>query len=106
MLVNRNVPDEIKEKYRKGVMRTFSPAGILEMDDGENWENCTSTNAGVVTRSQKLHYGLGLNSAIEHDELKGELHLRKYNDANQRAFYRRWLELMCDDRQAVIGGQG
>ncbi len=98
VLVNKNCPEHIKEKYRKGVMRTFSPAGILEMDDGENWENCTSTNAGVVTRRQKLHYGLGLTSRIEHEELKGEIHLRKYNDANQRAFYRQWLKLMCDER--------
>ena len=75
-------------------MRTFSPSGTLEMDDGENWEHATQINTGVVTRRQKLHYGLGLTSKIEHDDLKGEIHLRKYNDANQRAFYRRWLELM------------
>ncbi|CAG9263000.1 aromatic ring-hydroxylating oxygenase subunit alpha [Paraburkholderia caribensis] len=94
-LVNRNAPDSVKEKYRRGVARTFSPSGLFEMDDGENWENCTQTNAGFVTRKQKLHYGLGMNSEIEHDELKGNVHLRKYNDANQRAFYRQWLELMC-----------
>jgi ethylbenzene dioxygenase alpha subunit len=75
-------------------MRTFSPSGVFEMDDGENWEHATQINVGVVTRRQKLHYGLGLNSKTEHPELKGEVHLRKYNDANQRAFYRRWLELM------------
>lgn len=94
VLVNKNIPFELKEKYRKGVMRTFSPSGTLEMDDGENWEHATQINTGVVTRRQKLHYGLGLTSKIEHDDLKGEIHLRKYNDANQRAFYRRWLELM------------
>lgn len=94
VLVNKNIPESLKEKYRRGVMRTFSPAGTLEMDDGENWEHATSVNAGVVTRKQKLHYGLGLTSRIEHPDLKGDVHLRKYNDANQRGFYRRWLELM------------
>ena len=54
-------------------------------------------NRGVVTRRQKLHYALGMDSRVEHEELKGTLHLRKYNDSNQRAFYRRWLELMCGD---------
>jgi len=98
VLVNKNCPEHIKELYRKGVMRTFSPTGVFEMDDGENWEHCTATAAGVVARRQKLHYGLGMNSQIEHDELKGEVHLRKYNDANQRAFYRQWLKLMCDER--------
>jgi ethylbenzene dioxygenase alpha subunit len=94
ILVNKSLSYELKEKYRKGVMRTFSPSGVFEMDDGENWEHATQINVGVVTRRQKLHYGLGLNSKTEHPELKGEVHLRKYNDANQRAFYRRWLELM------------
>lgn len=97
VLVNKNAPDSVKELYRKGVMRTFSPSGVLEMDDGENWENCTSVNRGFVTRQQKLHYGLGMNSATEHEELKGTLHKRKYNDANQRLFYKRWLELMTKD---------
>ncbi|MBV1903835.1 MAG: Rieske 2Fe-2S domain-containing protein [Marinosulfonomonas sp.] len=102
VLVNKNMPFELKEKYRKGVMRTFSPSGTLEMDDGENWEHSTTVNAGTVTRRQKLHYGLGLNSRIEHDELKGEIHKRKYNDANQRAFYRRWLELMSTPTSGEI----
>jgi ethylbenzene dioxygenase alpha subunit len=97
VLVNKSISEDLKEKYRKGVARTFSPSGVLEMDDGENWENATTANSGVVTRRQPLHYGLGLDSKAEHEELKGELHLRKYNDANQRAFYRRWLELMTTD---------
>jgi ethylbenzene dioxygenase subunit alpha len=100
VLTNRNMPDALKEKYRKGVMRTFSPSGTLEMDDGENWENCTRSNAGVVTRRQKLHYALGLDSRIEDPDLKGTIHLRKYNDANQRAFYGRWLELMMTEGAA------
>jgi ethylbenzene dioxygenase alpha subunit len=97
VLVNKSAPDALKDKYRKGVMRTFSPSGTLEMDDGDNWENATATNQGVVTRRQKLHYSLGMDSRVEHDELKGNLHLRKYNDSNQRAFYGRWLELMCKE---------
>jgi ethylbenzene dioxygenase subunit alpha len=99
VLVNKAIPFELKEKYRKGVMRTFSPSGVLEMDDGENWENATLANAGVVTRRQQLHYGLGLTSKIEHDEFKGNLHIRKYNDSNQRAFYGHWLKLMTDEAQ-------
>jgi ethylbenzene dioxygenase alpha subunit len=93
-LVNRDAPDEIKDGFRRGVMRSFSPSGVLEMDDGENWEHATGANAGVVTRRQKLHYGLGLGSAVEHDELPGHVFRGQMNDANQRAFYGRWLDLM------------
>jgi ethylbenzene dioxygenase alpha subunit len=104
VLVNKNAPQSIKDQYRRGVMRTFSPSGTLEMDDGENWENATSTAAGVITRRQKLHYGLGLNSKVEHDELPGSLHLRKANDSNQRAFYSRWLDLVTAEDWASVPG--
>lgn len=97
VLVNKSAPEALKEMYMKGVMRSFSPSGVLEMDDGDNWENATATNLGVVTRQQKLHYGLGMDSKVEHDELKGNVHIRKYNDSNQLAFYAKWLELMCNE---------
>jgi ethylbenzene dioxygenase alpha subunit len=94
VLVNASMSEDLKARYRRGVMRTFSPSGTLEMDDGENWEHATQINRGVVTRRQKLHYGQGLGTAIDHDELKGNVHRNQLNDANQRAFYKRWLDLM------------
>lgn len=94
VLVNRSAPDEVKEAYRKGAMMTFSPTGVFEMDDGENWEYCTRTNQGVVTRRQRLHYRLGLGSRIEHPELPGNVFRSQINDANQRAFYQRWVQLL------------
>lgn len=100
-MVNKSAPPEVKEAYRKGVMMTFSPSGVFECDDGENWENATHSNAGVVTRRQPLNYGLGLNSSVEHGELKGNIHKRAINDANQRAFYARWLELMTTGGEAA-----
>jgi ethylbenzene dioxygenase alpha subunit len=94
VLVNRNAPEEIKEAYRKGVMMTFAPAGVFEMDDGENWEYATRANDGVVTRRQRLYYGLGQGTETTHPELPGNLHRGQINDANQRAFLGRWSQLM------------
>lgn len=94
VLVNKSAPDEVKEAYRRGAMMTFSPSGVFEMDDGENWEYSTRTNEGVVTRRQPLHYALGLDSRIDHPELPGNVFRSQINDANQRAFYARWAELM------------
>lgn len=102
VLVNRDIATELKEKWRRGVMRTFSPSGILEMDDGENWEHATRINAGVVTRRQKLHYRLGMDTRIEHPELPGNVYRCQVNDANQRAFYERWLDLMRAQRWADV----
>jgi ethylbenzene dioxygenase alpha subunit len=94
VLVNRDAPDDIKDAWRKGAMMTFSPAGVFEMDDGENWELATRSGQGVVTRRQRLYYGLGLDTAITHPELPGNVHRGQINDANQRAFYDRWAALL------------
>jgi ethylbenzene dioxygenase alpha subunit len=96
-LVNKSAPDHIKEAYRKGVMMTFSPGGVFEMDDGENWEYSTRANRGFVTRHQPLHYGLGLGSEDHTRDLPGHIHRGSLNDANQRMFYARWAEFMRYD---------
>jgi len=96
-IVNKNMPDHIKQMVNKGTMLTFSPGGTLEMDDGENWEGNTQTNKGTITRQGKLHYGCGSTSRIDHPEIPGIVHQGQYNDANQLAFYQRWADLMNAD---------
>lgn len=93
-LVNKSAPQDIKERWRKGAMLTFSPSGIFEMDDGENFEFSTRTNAGFLTRQQNLYMGLGLGTRLQDTELPCNVYRNQVNEANQRAFYRRWLDLM------------
>ncbi len=93
-LVSKSMPEDIKDRFRRGTMRTFSPGGILEMDDGENWEHSTQANAGHVTRQQRLCYGLAPKPAEGSGDLPGIVHRGQISDANQRAFYRRWAEMM------------
>lgn len=101
-LVNKNAPDHIKELYRKGVMMTFSPGGVFEMDDGENWEYSTRVNQGFVTRQQPLHYALGMETTDFERDLPGHIHKGSLNDANQRLFYTRWAEFMEHDNWADL----
>lgn len=93
-LVPKEASDEIKELWRVGVMRTFSPSGILEMDDGENWEHATSANRGYVTRQQKLCYGMDPTDQDRSGELPGVVHKGQLQDANQRLFFKRYAEFM------------
>jgi ethylbenzene dioxygenase alpha subunit len=93
-LVPKNMPAEMKDRFRRGSMRTFSPGGILEMDDGENWEHATMANAGHVTRQQKLCYGMALGAGETRDDLPGAVRRGQLSDGNQRGFYRRWMEMM------------
>ena len=97
-IVNKNMPDEVKQEINLGCMHTFNPAGVLEMDDGENWEGNTQVNKGYLTRKEKLHYGCGISREIEHEELPGIIYAGQFNDANQRHFYTRWADLMNADK--------
>jgi ethylbenzene dioxygenase alpha subunit len=93
-IVNRSAPQDIKDRWLKGTMMTFSPSGVFEMDDGENFEFSTRTNAGFVTRQQELYMGLGLGSQVEETGLPGNVYRNQVNEANHRAFYQRWADLM------------
>jgi ethylbenzene dioxygenase alpha subunit len=94
VIVNKEMAEEIKDDITKGVMCTFGPGGAFEMDDGENWENCTTVNRGVVTRQEKLHYGCGISRKIDHPDMPGTIYRGQYNDSNQRLFYQRWADMM------------
>jgi ethylbenzene dioxygenase alpha subunit len=94
-IVNRDMPDEVRNAVRDACMETFSPSGVFEMDDGENWENATRANEGVVTRRQRLHYGLRVGTSRRDDpDLPGNISRPMYSDVNQLAFYQRWLDFM------------
>ena len=94
-MVNKNMPDDIREIVQNACAMTFSPSGIFEMDDGENWENATLANEGVVTRKQHLHYGLRVGTSRRDDpELPGNISRPMYSDVNQLAFYQRWIDFL------------
>ena len=101
-LVPKNMPQEIKDRFRKGSMRTFSPSGILEMDDGENWEFSTQANAGWVTRNQRLCYAMAPEGEVEQDGLPGHVSAGQLSDANQRHFYKKWAQMMDAESWADI----
>jgi ethylbenzene dioxygenase alpha subunit len=101
-LVPKNMPDDIKDRFRRGSMRTFSPSGILEMDDGENWEHSTRANAGYVTRHQTLCYAMAPEGRMHDETLPGIVHSGQLSDANQRLFYKKWAELMDAEHWADV----
>ena len=94
VIVNKNAPQDVKDKWRRGAMMTFSPTGVFEMDDGENWEYCTKTSRGKVTRYQDLYVGLGMNTRLTDTDLPGNVFKGQLNEANARAYYQRWKDLL------------
>lgn len=92
--VPRDAPQEVKDGIRRGVQRTFSPAGAFETDDGENWTEIQQVLRGWKARHNTFNMQMGLG----HDErnvhgLPG-LSNDVYSEVAARGFYRRWADLV------------
>ena len=94
VVVDRDAPPEVKEAYRVAVSRTFSPAGVFEQDDGENWVELQSVLRGHQARQSKLHVGMGADN-VPRPEYPGALS-NIWSEAAGRNFYRTWARLMAD----------
>ena len=54
--VDKAAPPEVKEALRLAGIRGFSPSGTFEQDDMDNWQECTRTCRGVVSRRLCLEH--------------------------------------------------
>ena len=57
--VDKAAPPEVKEAIRLAGVRGFSPSGTFEQDDMDNWQECTRTCRGVVSRRYAVEYADG-----------------------------------------------
>ncbi|MDO0916767.1 aromatic ring-hydroxylating dioxygenase subunit alpha [Streptomyces sp. DT2A-34] len=92
-LVDKSMPDEVKDAQRLYNLRTFGPTGIFEQDDGENWSECQATAHGFMSGSITLNYQMGLGLQ-EQDGVHPGTTGRLYSDGAARGFYTRWRDLM------------
>lgn len=92
--VPKDAPDNVKASIRRGVQRTFSPAGSFETDDGENWTEIQQVLRGFKARQIKFNMQMGLG----HDERDAHglpgLSSDVISETAARGFYRRWSELV------------
>ena len=95
VFTDRAAPPEVKEDIRLVALRSFSPAGTLEQDDMDNWQECSRSSRGVVARRQMLNYQMGLGHDGYDETREGLTSESCFSDNNQRQFYRRWGEMMA-----------
>ena len=55
-----DLPKDFQDLLTMIQIRIFGPAGLLEQDDGENWDQSTRATAGVVARRYPLNFAMGL----------------------------------------------
>lgn len=96
-VLDKGLPEGIGDEWRKGVARTFSPAGIFEQDDSENWVDIQNQLRGFKARSTRLNVEMGLgNAQDDHPEFPGRVNYG-YAEEGARGFYRHWAEMMAGD---------
>lgn len=96
-IVDRDAPDEIKEAYRIGVLRTFSAGGILEQDDGENWAEIQRVLRGYKSRSTRFNVEMGKGHARrDHPDFPGTTNY-VYAEEAARGLYRHWARMLAAD---------
>ena len=98
VIVDKDAPTEVKRTLRQSAQRHFSPAGMFEQDDMDNWELSTKAAGGTVSRHYPLNYSMGLGHEKWEDDGVVSRQINAINDeSNQRAFYYGWSDFMSGD---------
>jgi phenylpropionate dioxygenase-like ring-hydroxylating dioxygenase large terminal subunit len=100
--VDKAAPPHVKEAFRLAGVRGFSPSGTFEQDDMDNWQECTSTCRGVVSRRYSLNTQMGLGHDRFNEDFKAWASDFRVSESNHRQFYGRWAQLMSADSWAKV----
>ena len=85
---------DAKRASKRASEFTFSPAGVLESDDGENWPEIQNVLRGWRARQNSMNFQMGLGYEEHHGWDMPGLTNDMYSESNARGFFRRWLDLM------------
>ena len=100
--VDKAAPPQVKEAVRLAGVRGFSPSGTFEQDDMDNWQECTRTCRGVVSRRLSLNTQMGLGHERYNADLQAWSSDYRFSESNHRQFYRRWAQLMTARNWAEV----
>ena len=95
-LLDKNLTEERRDAQRRVVNQIFGPAGMLEQDDGENWDQSTRGTMGTVSRRYPLNFAMnrGHGEVIEDEHGPGRIETH-VNEHAQLWTYRAWAEWMA-----------
>jgi 3-phenylpropionate/trans-cinnamate dioxygenase alpha subunit len=91
--VPKGLTHEEKEAFRINAIRTFSPGGLVEQDDGDNLAEIQKVLRGHMARKQVLNAQMGLGNAGYEAPYPGRTgHV--FAEEAARSFYKRWHDLV------------
>lgn len=101
------VPEEFTEAERRGRIaganHAFGPAGLLEQDDGENWDQSTRGTRGIVARRHPLNFQMNLGQGeVTRPENGPSFIDGPMNENAQMWTWRAWAEWMDAENWAAL----
>lgn len=96
-LVDADVSDEVKAQMYRSFQGAFGVAGMLEQDDGDQWQSVSASAGGYIGRQEWSYIGMGLHREFERDDMPGQ-HGLIISESNARAFFRRWRDMVDHER--------
>jgi phenylpropionate dioxygenase-like ring-hydroxylating dioxygenase large terminal subunit len=94
VFMDKAAPPAVKQAIRLAAIRGFSPSGSFEQDDMDNWQECTQTCRGAVSRRIPLNNQMGLGHEHFDPALGAWISDYRFSESNHRRFYQRWAELI------------
>ncbi len=97
---------ELAARPEKATRYPNGSSGILEHDDTENWINIIAATRGAVgRRALSVDYSMGLGREVTVGDFPGPGRVlnTKFQEANSRAFFRRWRELVLSTDSTCTG---
>jgi phenylpropionate dioxygenase-like ring-hydroxylating dioxygenase large terminal subunit len=102
-MLDKNLPPDEWNELRRRTIHVFGPAGSLEQEDGENWDQSTRGTRGPIARRYPLHFAMGLGHGEMFKEDSEPAHIiTKVNEHAQLWTYRAWAEWMAAESWAEL----
>jgi 3-phenylpropionate/trans-cinnamate dioxygenase alpha subunit len=102
VFTDKAAPPEVKKAIRLAGVRGFSPSGTFEQDDMDNWQECTLTCRGVVSRRVSLNQQMGLGREHFDAGLGAWASDFRVSESNHRQFYGHWAKMMMAKDWAAL----
>jgi phenylpropionate dioxygenase-like ring-hydroxylating dioxygenase large terminal subunit len=94
-LYDRNQPPEVQTMQKRRAFQKFGPSGLLEQEDGENWDQATAGARIRELQDAALNYEMGLGRGrFVHDDLTPPRIESMINEHGQLWFYQAWADAM------------
>jgi phenylpropionate dioxygenase-like ring-hydroxylating dioxygenase large terminal subunit len=94
--IDRNWSPEVQEEARQLTGHHFGPGGLMEQDDGENWDQSTAAMPGVVSGRYPLNYQMNLGRGDFIFDESGPPYIGVHCSEHAQLWtYRAWSEFMA-----------